>query len=64
MTKEEALMMAIEALDNADYHRADEAIVIIKEVLAQSKHSWIPEHIVGLAKLEMQQIAKLKDENT
>jgi hypothetical protein len=35
MTREEALMMAIEALDNADYHRADEAIVIIKEALAQ-----------------------------
>jgi len=35
MTKDEALLMAIEALDNADYHRADEAIVIIKEALAQ-----------------------------
>jgi hypothetical protein len=37
MTKDEAFMMAIEALDNADYHRADEAIVIIKEALAQQE---------------------------
>jgi len=33
MTKDEALRMAIEALDNADYHRADEAITAIKAAL-------------------------------
>jgi hypothetical protein len=33
MTKDEAFLMAIEALDNADYHRADEAITAIKAAL-------------------------------
>jgi hypothetical protein len=33
MTKDEALLMAIEALDNADYHKADEAITAIKAAL-------------------------------
>jgi hypothetical protein len=33
MTKDEAFLMAIEALDNADYHRANEAITAIKAAL-------------------------------
>jgi hypothetical protein len=33
MTKDEAFLMAIEALENADYHRADEAITAIKAAL-------------------------------
>ena len=33
MTKNEALLMAIEALDNADYHKANEAITAIKATL-------------------------------
>jgi len=33
MTQTEAFLMAIEALDNADYHRADEAITAIKAAL-------------------------------
>jgi hypothetical protein len=33
MTQTEAFLMAIEALDNADYHKADEAITAIKAAL-------------------------------
>ena len=33
MTKDEAFLMAIEALENADYHRSDEAITAIKAAL-------------------------------
>jgi hypothetical protein len=35
MTRDEALRMAIEAIENADYHNDLQAIAVIKEMLAQ-----------------------------
>ena len=60
-------MMAIEALDNADYHRADEAIVIIKEALAQPEQEPVAWgvfegnlHDMFFSQLEAQEMASLK----
>jgi hypothetical protein len=35
MTRDEALRMAIEAIENADYHNDLQAIAVIKEIMAQ-----------------------------
>ena len=35
MTKDEALKLAIEAIENADYHNDLQAIAVIKEIMAQ-----------------------------
>jgi hypothetical protein len=35
MTRDEALRMAIEAIENADYHNDFQAIAVIKDIMAQ-----------------------------
>jgi hypothetical protein len=63
MTQTEAFLMAIEALDNADYHRADEAITAIKAALEAKDEPWSPvsigvdvtkegAHVVGIYALD------------
>jgi len=61
MTRDEALRMAIEAIENADYHNDLQAIAVIKEMMAQ------PEYVafmdtphrpwVGLTKEERHEIS-------
>ena len=64
MTKDEALKLALEALEEAWYHVGtfqptekaidlyDEARNAIKEALAESEHGWTPERIAGMARLK------------
>ena len=59
MTRDEALLMAIEAIENADYHNDLQAIAVIKEALAQPEHGWTPERIAGIARLKDAQDKRL-----
>ena len=71
MTKDEALKLALEALEEAWYHVGtfqptekaidlyDEARTAIKEALAQPEHGWTPERIAGMARLKDAQDKKL-----
>ncbi len=64
MTRDEALLMAIEAIENADYHNDLQAIAVIKDIMAQSKQEpWSPvsigvditkegAHVVGIYVLD------------
>ena len=71
MSKDEALKLALEALEEAWYHVGtfqptekaidlyDEARTAIKEALAQPEHGWTPERIAGMARLKDAQDKKL-----
>lgn len=57
MTKDEALRMAIEAIENADYHNDLQAIAVIKEMLAQPEQQLI-------TAVDIEKIVKFKERNT
>ena len=66
MTKDEALKLALEALQNpwkAGPDGVADAITAIKEALAQLEHDWTSERIAGMARLKSQQDAKLRNKN-
>jgi len=50
MTRDEALLMAIEAIENADYHNDLEAIAVIKDILAQPESEYERGFIDGMQK--------------
>ena len=57
MTRDEALRMAIEAIENADYHNDLQAIAVIKEMLAQPEQQLI-------TTVDIKKIVKFKERNT
>jgi len=61
MTKDEALKLALEALETKGEHhpRVYQAIAVIKKALAQPEHGWTPERIAGMARLKEAQDKKL-----
>jgi hypothetical protein len=61
MTKDEALKLALEALETKGEHhpRVYQAITAIKEALAQLEHGWTSERIAGMARLKEAQDKKL-----
>ena len=66
MTKEEALKLALEALESALSDdkpyivKCGEAITAIKEALAQPDYGWTPERIAGMARLKAQQDSRFE----
>ena len=63
MTKDEALKLALEALEHEADIGNDDAYKLerdaIKEALAQPEHGWTPERIAGMARLKEAQDKKL-----
>ena len=64
MTKDEALKLALEALEKSHIcpllpDDCAEAITAIKEALEQPEHGWTPERIAGIARLKDAQDKKL-----
>lgn len=63
MTKDEALKLALEALEHEADKGNDDAYKLerdaIKEALAQPEHGWTPERIAGMARLKEAQDKKL-----
>ena len=62
MTKDEALKLALEVMQNQGDVSVDEWIATekaIKEALAQTEHGWTPERIAGMARLKEVQDKKL-----
>ena len=53
MTRDEALRMAIEAIENADYHNDLEAIAVIKDIMAQKL----------IATVDIEKIVQFKERN-
>ena len=64
MTKDEALKLALEVMQNQGDVSVDEWIATekaIKEALAQTEHGWTPERIAGMARLKEAQDKKLAE---
>ena len=64
MTKDEALKLALEALEKSHIcpllpDDCAEAITAIKEALEQPEHGWTPERIAGIARLKDAQDKRL-----
>ena len=58
MTKDEALKLALDFIENSECGAAD-LEAHIKEALAQPEHGWTPERIAGMARLKEAQDKKL-----